>query len=360
MRTEAGFKEAWAPVTAPTLCADYTFARFVRGESNRLAYAASLAVAEHPAHAYNPLYIHSAPGLGKTHLLHAIGNAALHQHRFLNIIYSTCERLAIEFYRAIQESKTAQFRKIYRSADILLLDDVHFLREKAALQEEFCHTFNELHQRGKQIVLSSDRPPEALPHLQEQLVSRFRWGLVADIQPPSFEARLAILRAKAQEHHLEIPETVLELIAQRVRANVRALEGALIRLAASAALHNQEITPQSVFALLPAEVERPRVLDVATIKTEVARHYQLRPEDLDSESRERRVAQARQIAIYLARELTESSFPALGAAFGGRDHSTIMYAYRKTKTFAESPLFRSEIDALKEYLLKLAAPANPK
>ncbi|MCI2430155.1 chromosomal replication initiator protein DnaA [Candidatus Acetothermia bacterium] len=360
MRTGAEFKESWAPVTAPTLCEDYTFARFVRGENNRLAYAASLAVAEHPAHAYNPLYIYSAPGLGKTHLLHAIGNGALQQHRFLHIIYSTCERLATEFYRAIQENKTAQFRKIYRSADLLLLDDVHFLREKAALQEELCHTFNELHQRGKQIVLASDRSPEALPQLQEQLVSRFRWGLVADIQPPPFEARLAILRAKAQDHNLDIPEAILELIAQRVRTNVRALEGALIRLAASAALHSQEITSQLVFELLPAEVERPLVLDVATVKREIARHYQLRTEDLESESRERRVAQARQLAIYLARELTESSFPALGAAFGGRDHSTIMYAYRKAKALAESPLFRSEIDALREYLLKLAAPAYPK
>lgn len=359
MRTEAGFVGTWAPVTAPTLKEEYTFERFVRGESNRLAYAASLAVAEHPAKAYNPLFIHSASGLGKTHLLHALGNAALRQQRFPNIIYSTCERYATEFYRSIQENKTAQFRKTYRSADIFLLDDVHFLREKAAIQEELCHTFNELHQRGKQIVLASDRPPEALPQLQEQLISRFRWGLVADIQPPSFDVRMAILRTKAQEHGLEIPEMIFELIAQRMRSNVRALEGALVRLTAMAALNHHEITPQAVFALLPAEVERPRVLNVAIIKTEIARHYRLKVEDLESESRERRVAQARQIAIYLARELTENSFPALGVAFGRRDHSTIMYAYRKAKALAESPLFRSEIDVLREYLLKLTSPLNP-
>lgn len=352
MRSEAVFKGPSSIAIVPSLRADYTFDRFIRGEGNVLAYTASMAVSENPARAYNPLFIYSSSGLGKTHLLHAIGNYAAYRYQWLKIICVACERFATEFYRAIHEGKTAHFRRTYRSADILLLDDVHFLREKAATQEELFHTFNELYQRCKQIVLTSDRPPEALPQLQEGLVSRFCWGLVADIQPPPFEVRLAILRAKAQEHGLEIPEAVLELIASRVRSNVRALEGALIRVAAVASLNGQDLSTEMVSELLPEEVSKPRVLDVASIKSGVARYYQIALEELEGESRERRVVQARQIAIYLARELTDSSFPALGLAFGGRDHSTIMHAYRKAKAFAESPLFRSEIDQLKALLTR--------
>jgi chromosomal replication initiator protein len=360
MRSEAILREPVSPAVASTLRPEYTFERFIRGEGNTLACAASMAVAENPARVYNPLFIHSASGLGKTHLLHAIGNVAVQQQRWPKILYVTCERFATEFYRSIHEGKTAQFRKIYRSADILLLDDVHFLREKAATQEELFHTFNDIYQHGKQIVLTSDRPPEELPQLQEGLVSRFRWGLVADIQPPPFEARLAILRAKAQEHRLEIPQATLELIASRVRSNVRALEGALIRLTAVASLNGHEMTSDTVTDLLPSERTPPRVLTIDIIKSEVARHYQIAPHTLESESRERHVVQARQIAIYLARELTENSFPALGLVFGGRDHSTIMYAYRKAKTLAESPLFRSEIDHLKAHVLKVASSSEPR
>ncbi len=360
MRSEAVLRETVLPAAVSTLRPDYTFERFIHGEGNTLAYAASLAVAENPARAYNPLFIHSASGLGKTHLLHAIGNETAQRHRWLRILYVTCERFATEFYRSIHEGKTAQFRKIYRSMDILLLDDVHFLREKAATQEELFHTFNDLYHHGKQIVLTSDRPPEELPQLQEGLVSRFRWGLVADIQPPPFEARLAILRAKAQEHHLEIPQATLELIAHRVRSNVRALEGALIRLTAVASLNGHELTSEAVTDLLPADRTQPRVLTVDMIKSEVARHYQIAPQALESESRERRVVQARQVAIYLARELTENSFPALGLVFGGRDHSTIMHAYRRARALAESPLFRSEIDQLKARVLRLASASEPR
>lgn len=342
-----------SPAVVPTLRPDYTFERFIRGEGNTLAYAASLAVAEHPARAYNPLFIHSASGLGKTHLLHAIGNEAARRHRWLKILSVTCERFATEFYRSIHEGKTAQFRKIYRSVDMLLLDDVHFLREKAATQEELFHTFNDLYHHGKQIVLTSDRPPEALPHLQEGLISRFRWGLVADIQPPPFETRLAILRAKAQELRLDIAETTLELIAGRVRSNVRALEGALIRLTAMAALNGHQLSPDSIAELLPHDRPQPCPLTAELIKREVARYYQIAPEELEGDQRERRVVQARQIAIYLARELTENSFPALGVVFGGRDHSTIMHAYRKAKMLAESPLFAGEIAHIKRLLLAL-------
>lgn len=319
-----------------------------------LAYAASLAVAENPGRAYNPLFLYSASGLGKTHLLHAIGNEASQRHRWLKILYVTCERFATEFYRSLHEGKTAQFRKIYRSVDMLLLDDVHFLREKAATQEELFHTFNDLYHHGKQIVLTSDRPPEELPHLHEGLISRFRWGLVADIQPPDFESRLAIVRAKAAELNLDLPEPTFALIAGRVRSSVRALEGALVRLAATVALNGHDLSPDALTGLLPSDKPKPAALTPETVKREVAQYYQISVEELEGTSRERRVVCARQIAIYLARELTEHSFPALGVIFGGRDHSTIMHAYRKAKALAESPLFAGEIAHLKAKLLALA------
>ncbi|MCS7197959.1 MAG: chromosomal replication initiator protein DnaA [Candidatus Bipolaricaulota bacterium] len=352
MRSEAVLRDS-PPAVVSTLRPEYTFTRFVRGESNRLAYAASLAVAENPARIYNPLFIYSASGLGKTHLLHAIGNEAARRFPWLKILYVTCERFATEFYRALQEGKTAQFRKTYRSADILLLDDVHFLREKAAIQEELLHTFNDLYQRGKQIVLTSTRSPEALPHLPEGLISRFGWGLVAEIQPPDAKTRLAILRTKAEELQLELPPSILEYIAERVRSNVRALEGALVRLTATISLNGHELSEDALKDVLPPP-ERPKFLTPELIKREVARYYQISVEDLEGESRERRIACARQIAIYLARELTERSFPALGMSFGGRDHTTIMHAYRKAKALAESPLFAGEIAHLKAQLLALA------
>lgn len=358
MRSEAVLREPASVAVVPTLRPDYTFERFIRSPGNRLAYAAALAVAENPARAYNPLFIHSASGLGKTHLLHAIGNEASQRHPWLKILYVTCEHFATEFYRALHEGKTVQFRKIYRTVDILLLDDVHFLREKAATQEELFHTFNDLYHHGKQIVLTSDRPPEELPHLQEGLISRFRWGLVADIQPPDFASRLAILRAKAAELSLDLPDSVLELIAGRVRSSVRALEGALVRLTATAALNGRDLSPEALSALLPAEKPKSVSLTPETIKREVAQYYQVSLEDLEGNSRERRVVCARQIAIYLARELTEHSFPALGALFGGRDHSTIMHAYRKAKVLAESPLFAGEIAQVKAKLLALTERAE--
>jgi chromosomal replication initiator protein len=353
MRSEAVLREPSA--VAPTLRPEYTFERFIRSQGNMLAYAASLAVAENPARAYNPLFLYSASGLGKTHLLHAIGNEAIQRHRWLKALYVTCERFATEFYRSLHEGKTTQFRKIYRSVDMLLLDDVHFLREKAATQEELFHTFNDLYHHGKQIVLTSDRAPEELPHLHEGLISRFRWGLVADIQPPDFESRLAILRAKAAELNLDLPEPTLALIAGRVHSNVRALEGALIRLTATAALNGHELSPATLTELLPPERPKPSALTPEMIKHQVAQYYQISVEDVEGNSRERRVVCARQIAIYLARELTEHSFPALGVIFGGRDHSTIMHAYRKAKALAESPLFAGEIAHLKAKLLALTS-----
>lgn len=329
---------------------EYTFERFVRGEGNLLACAAAQAAAQAPSCAYNPLFIYGGVGLGKTHLLQAIGNFVLKNSPTLKVIYITSERFAIELVSAIQENRTDGFRRMIRLVDILLLDDVHFLKDKEATQEELFHTFNELYDRGKQIVFSSDRSPEELSQLQERLVSRFRWGLVADIQPPNLETRIAILRAKAKENHLRIEDHLLELIAKRINSSVRALEGALIKAIAYSELTNKELTPEALEDILPFEGNRNN-LDIATIKAEVARQYELSVAQIESESREKRISQARQIAIYLARELTNSSFPTIGRAFGSRDHTTIMHAYNKVKELVKIPLFRGEIEELKEQLL---------
>ncbi len=328
---------------------DYTFARFVKGAGNRLACAAAQAVAENPGRAYNPLFIYGRVGLGKTHLLQAIGNHVLENHPELRLLYTTSERFAIELIEAIQSNRTAQFRRKYREADLLLLDDVQFLKHKEGTQEELFHTFNELYNRERQIVLSSDRPPEELHELQERLVSRFRWGLVAEIQPPDLGTRLAILRAKAHEHGLAVEDQILELIATRISSNVRALEGALIRAVAYAELNGLPLTRELAEGLLTPEPGDGQ-LDIAAIKAEIASQYQITVTELEGENRDKRVAQARQIAIYLARELTGSSFPEIARAFGGRDHSTMVRAYRKIKDLEGIPLFQSELAELKSSL----------
>ena len=333
----------------PALRHDYTFARFVRGEGNRFACAAAQAVASSPGQAYNPLFVYGGVGLGKTHLLQAIGNHVLENHPDLRLLYSTSERFAIELVGAIRANKTNRFRGKYREVDLLLIDDVQFLKNKEGMQEELFHTFNELYNRERQIVLSSDRPPEELRELQERLVSRFRWGLVADIRPPDLGTRLAILQRKAQENGLVIDEAILELIAQRISSNVRSLEGALIRAVAYAELNGAELTPELVADLLPPESPEGE-LDIAAIKAEIASQYRVSVAELEGENREKRVSQARQIAIYLARELTQSSFPQIGKEFGGRDHSTVIHAYRRVKELEEIPLFQSELEGLKSSL----------
>ncbi len=339
---------------------EYTFERFVKGDGNLLACAACQAVADSPGQAYNPLFLYGKVGLGKTHLLHAIGNEVLRAQPWLRVIYITSERFAIELIHAIRQNRMERFRRKYRTVDILLIDDVHFFKDKEGTQEELFHTFNELYEKGRQIVLSSDRPPEELSHLQERLVSRFRWGLVADIQPPNYETRLAILRAKAKEMGLILDNDVLELIARRVTSSVRALEGALIRAAAYADLQGQIPRPELLEEVLPQDPpdDGEPALDIETIKQEVARRYEVTVGDLEGSSRERRIAQARHVAIYLARELTHSSFPAIGQAFGRRDHSTVMHAYRKVKELLKAPLFCSEIEELKEALRARADSSN--
>ena len=336
---------------------DYTFARFVRGKSNHLAYAASIAVAEAPGKAYNPLFIYGNVGLGKTHLLQAIGNHVVASGLRRTVVYTTSERFAIELINSIRNNTTGSFREKYRRIDLLLIDDVHFLEGKEATQEELFHTFNELYGSEKQIVLSSDRSPEKLSGLQERLVSRFRWGLVADIQAPDLETRIAILREKASNRGLQVEDAILELIASRISSNIRALEGALVKAIAYAELAGEELTPRSVEAMLPEEGKRER-LTIAHIKEEVALRYHLKRHDLEGSTRKKEVSQARHIAIYVAREMTNSSFPAIAKQFGNRDHTTIMHSYTKIKELIEeTPLFHAEIKEIEESLsARFSAP----
>lgn len=327
----------------------YTFDRFVRGERNLLTATASQAVAETPAEVYNPLFIHGKSGLGKTHLLHAIGNYTRENAPWMKVLYITSERFTNDLVDAIRDKKTEAFRNRYRRVDMLLIDDVHFLKDRTWTQEELFHTFNELYETKKQIVLSSDRSPDELSKLQDRLVSRFRWGLVASIQPPDFETRLAILRTKSQENQLHLDNGTLELIAKRVSSSVRALEGALIKVAAHIDLYQKNLSQEELGELLPVGAN-PIVVSMNQIKSEVAKHYRVTVAEIEGESRIKSIAQARRMAIYLAREHTNSSFPVLGQAFGDRNHSTIMHSYKKAKALVQTPLFRHELDEIKSNL----------
>lgn len=339
------------PVAVGELCSlndSYTFDRFVRGERNLLTATASQAVAETPAEVYNPLFIHGKSGLGKTHLMHAIGHFVQDQAPWMKVVYITSEKFTNDLVDAIRDKKTEAFRNHYRQADLLLIDDVHFLKDRTWTQEELFHTFNELYEHKKQIVLSSDRPPEEISKLQDRLVSRFRWGLVAEIHPPDFQTRLSILRNKAVENGLTVEKDVLELIARRVCDNVRALEGALVKVAAHIDLY-QNMTMEAIGELLPQE-QTSVEFSIHEIKEKVSKHYQVSIADIEGESRVKAIAQARQMAIYLAREHTSSSFPILGQAFGNRNHSTIMHAYKKAKALVQSPLFRNELEEIQSKL----------
>jgi chromosomal replication initiator protein len=310
----------------------YTFENFVVGPNNRLAHAAAQAVAENPAAAYNPLFLYGGVGLGKTHLLHAIGNYC--QEHGLNVLYVSSEEFTNDMISAIRSHATQAFREKYRSADVLLVDDIQFIAGKESTQEEFFHTFNTLHGQNKQIIVSSDRPPKALVTLEERLRSRFEWGLTADIQPPDLETRLAILRAKSERLGQAVPPEIVDLIARRVQSNIRELEGALNRIVAFANLSGLALTPQlaevALADLLPqrGDVKPDAVVDV------VARTFNLSVDRLLSSDRSRDVALPRQIAMYLMRE-TNISLPQIGQALGGRDHTTVMYACEKVADLLE-------------------------
>lgn len=313
----------------------YLFDTFVIGASNRFAHAAAVAVAEAPAKAYNPLFIYGESGLGKTHLLHAIGHYARSLYPGTRVRYVSSEEFTNEFINSIRDGKGDTFRKRYRDVDILLVDDIQFLASKESTQEEFFHTFNTLHNANKQIVLSSDRPPKQLVTLEDRLRNRFEWGLTTDVQPPELETRIAILRKKAVQEQLNAPPEVLEFIASRISRNIRELEGALIRVTAFASLNRQPVdlglTEIVLKDLIPGGEDAAPEITASAIMAATADYFGLTVEDLCGSSRSRVLVTARQIAMYLCRELTDLSLPKIGAQFGGRDHTTVMHADRKIR-----------------------------
>lgn len=314
-----------------TLNPKYTFDSFVIGNSNRFAHAASLAVAEAPAKAYNPLFIYGGVGLGKTHLMHAIGHYVLQNNSNAKVVYVSSEKFTNELINAIRDDRNEEFRNKYRNVDILLIDDVQFIAGKERTQEEFFHTFNELHDANKQIILSSDRPPKEIPTLEDRLRSRFEWGLIADIQAPDFETRMAILKKKADVEKLNVANEVMVYIATKIKSNIRELEGALIRIVAYSSLTNRPITVELASEALKDIIsnKQNKNITIDVIQDVVAGYFNLRIEDLKSQRRTRNVAYPRQIAMYLSRKLTDMSLPKIGEEFGGRDHTTVIHAYEK-------------------------------
>jgi chromosomal replication initiator protein len=327
----------------------YSFESFVVGASNRLAHAAALAVAEHPATAYNPLFLYGGVGLGKTHLLHAVGHATTAAG--LRALYVSSEDFTNELIDAIRRQSTESFRQRYRRIDVLLIDDVQFLAGKESTQEEFFHTFNALHGQNKQLVISSDRPPKAFVTLEERLRSRFEWGLTADIQPPDFETRLAILRSKAERAGCSLAQDHLELIAGRCQSNIRELEGALTRVLALSDLTGQPLSHALIQSALAEHLYGTPALTPERIIAAVASQFQVDEDELLGPRRSRQVALPRQVAMYLLREETNASLPAIGDALGGRDHTTVLYGYEKIADLIETDDFlRKQVSAIRQTL----------
>ncbi len=333
----------------PELNDKYTFERFVIGSSNRFAHAAAFAVAEAPAKAYNPLFVYGGAGLGKTHLLQAVGHYTTNLYPGMRVRYVTSEQFTNEFIDAIRNGRQGTFQRRYRDVDILLIDDIQFLEKAERTQEEFFHTFNALHTAGKQVVISSDRPPKQIGQLEDRLRTRFEMGLLTDIQPPDLETRLAILHKKAAQEDLPVPHDVLELIASRVSSNIRELEGALIRVTAYASLQQCEVTPQlaqTVLKDLFPDTTNTEI-SVGLVMGETANYFGLTLDDLCSTSRTRQLVTARQIAMYLTRELTDLSLPKIGQAFGGRDHTTVIHANNKISgLMQERPAIYEQVQEL--------------
>ena len=331
----------------------YTFETFVIGSGNRFAHAASLAVAEAPAKAYNPLFIYGGVGLGKTHLMHAIGHYVLEHNPTANVVYVTCEKFTNEFINSIRDNRPDDFRNKYRNADILLIDDIQFLAGKESTQEEFFHTFNTLHSENKQIVISSDRPPKEIPTLEDRLRSRFEWGLITDITPPDLETRIAILRKKAKAEALDIPNEVMIYIANQIDTNIRELEGALIRVVAYSSLENRDITSELAAEALKGIIPntKPKVITIQNIQKVVSDHYGIKIEDFKSKKRTKNIAFPRQVAMYLSRELTDLSLPKIGEEFGGRDHTTVIHAHDKISNLIQTDKqFEKEIQELEKLI----------
>ena len=331
----------------------YTFANFIVGSANRLAHAASLSVAERPGHAYNPLFLYGGVGLGKTHLMHAIGNQVMAKFPRKRVVYATSEKFTNEFITSIQQGKIDEFRARYRRIDLLLIDDIQFIADKERTQEEFFHTFNAIHEDGKQIVLSSDRPPKAILTLEERLRSRFEWGLIADLTAPDLETRIAILRAKAEEQGTPITSDVIEFIARKVVSNIRELEGALNRIVAYASMGAMPISIELAQAVLSNVLYNPKKRQITPerIAKAVSEYYGVGLDALKGQKRDKAIVVPRQIAMFLMREETDVSLLRIGAELGGRDHSTVLHACDKiTRESAGNDELRREIAAVRELI----------
>ena len=337
-----------APGTVDGLNPRYTFDSFVVGSSNQFAQAACQAVAELPSRAYNPLFIYGGVGLGKTHLLHAVGHQSAKLFPGLTVVYLSSERFTNELINAIRYDRTAEFRGRYRTIDLLLIDDIQFISGKERTQEEFFHTFNDLYESRKQIIVSSDCPPKDIPEIEERLRSRFEWGLIADVQPPDLETRVAILKKKAGVDRIILPDDVAYLIAGRVKSNIRELEGSLTRMIAFCALTGREMNvdlAQEVLANLWGEEEK--IITIEQVQRKVCDLFGVKPSDLKAKSRTKSVAFPRQVAMYLARHLTHASLAEVGRAFGGKDHTTVLHAVTKIHALLqEDPKLRKTIDTL--------------
>jgi chromosomal replication initiator protein len=332
----------------------YTFDTFVIGNSNRFAHAASLAVAESPAKAYNPLFIYGGVGLGKTHLMHAIGHFILNQNSNMQVLYVSSEKFTNELINAIKDDKNEEFRNKYRNIDILLIDDIQFIGGKERTQEEFFHTFNALYEANKQIILSSDKPPKDIITLEERLRSRFEWGLIADIQTPDLETRIAILRKKAQLENLDVSDEVMLFIADKIASNIRELEGAMNRVIAYSSLTEKDINVDLATEALKdmLVLNKSKIVNASLIQQVVSRYFNIKQEDFKSKKRNREISYPRQIAMYLCRDITDLSLPKIGEEFGGRDHTTVIHACEKiSKDIEKNFETRRAVDELRKNIV---------
>jgi len=326
----------------------YKFDTFIIGNSNRFAHAASLAVAESPSSAYNPLFLYGGVGLGKTHLMHAIGHYIISNNADAKILYVTSEKFTNDLINSIKDDKNDEFRNKYRKIDVLLVDDIQFIAGKERTQEEFFHTFNTLHSANKQIIISSDRPPKEIPTLEDRLRSRFEWGLTADIQAPDLETRIAILRKKAEQENYDVQDDVIEYIANNIQSNIRKLEGALIRLYAYSSLTNKSVDIDLAEEALKHLIsEDKKEITIEDIKKVIATYFNLTLDEINSKKKPQRISFPRQIAMYLSRKHTDHSLPKIGEEFGGRDHSTVLHAYNKIEELLESDVdLQKKIDEI--------------
>ncbi|MBQ3414180.1 MAG: chromosomal replication initiator protein DnaA [Clostridia bacterium] len=352
-KNSSNVTDAEVEINRSTLNPKYTFETFVVGGNNRLAHAAALAIAKEPGKAYNPLFLYGDVGLGKTHLMQAIGNKILENNRTSNVLYVTSEKFTNQLINAIKDNKNEFFRNKYRSIDVLLIDDIQFIAGKERIQEEFFHTFNALYEDGKQIIISSDKPPRDIPFLEDRLKSRFEWGLLADISCPDYETRFAILRKKAQDENIIIDDFILSNIANKIDSNIRELEGVFNKIVARASLVHTPITIElAEKAINEFKVESEKVISCDFIQETIAKYFSINKDDLPGNKRSNDIAYPRQIAMYLCREIANMSFPKIGEEFGNRDHSTVMHAYKKIeKEVREQTSTKQIVDSVKNIII---------